>query len=169
MRRLTAIVAAIAAVFALTAVAGAASSQESAQGNYTQFAGQYEVSFSAKATLVNTDASGHLTWTQVFTDPDTVLTADVTCLSVGPGRTATIGGTVTSFTGPNAFGNPHGVIIQVTDNGQGNTQLVSDLATVPITQPTAPTADTCAPPFMVTQQPISSGDITVKPLKPTAP
>jgi hypothetical protein len=167
--RFTAIAAAIAAVFALTSVAGAASSQESAQGNYEQFAGQYAVSFSAKATLQNTGASGHLTWTQRNTDPDTVLEADVTCLTVGPARTATIGGTVTSYTGP--FANPaaHGVIIQVTDNGQGPTQQLPDLATQPLTQPTAPTADTCAPSFVLTQFPISSGDITVKPLKAVLP
>ncbi|MFL5952105.1 MAG: hypothetical protein ACJ74M_10935 [Gaiellaceae bacterium] len=165
MRRITAIVAAIAAVFAVTAVAGAASSQESAQGNYEQFNGFYAVSFSAKATLENTNASGHLTWTNQSTDPNTVLQADVTCLTVGPARTATIGGTVTSFTGPQSFPGVHGVFIQVTDNGQGPTQLLPDTATPPLTNATAPTADTCVPPFVVSQSPITSGDITVKPVK----
>jgi hypothetical protein len=155
----------IAAMLALTSVSGAASGTESAMGSYEQFGGQYTVSFSAKATLQNTQATGHLKWIIRNSDPDTVLEADVTCLFVGPGRTATIGGVVTSFTGPFASDDFHGVIIQVTDNGQGPTQQMPDLASPTLLQPTAPTADTCAPAFVLFQDPISSGDITVKPVK----
>jgi hypothetical protein len=155
----------IAAMLALTSVSGAASGTESAMGSYEQFGGTYSVSFSAKATLQNTEATGHLKWILRNSDPDTVLEADVTCLFVGPGRTATIGGTVTSFTGPFGGDNFHGVFIQVTDNGQGPTQQTPDLASTPFLQATAPTADTCAPAFVLFQSPITSGDITVKPVK----
>src|SRR4051794_32540541 len=100
MRRLTAIAASIVAMFALAAIAGAAPGTESAQGGYTIGGGQQAFAFSAKATLQNTNASGHFKWTFLASDPDTVLEGDVTCLIVGPARTATLGGVITSYTGP---------------------------------------------------------------------
>lgn len=155
----------VAAVFAVACALGgtgsAASGSESAQGNYTQFGGVYDISFSAKATLLNTEASGHIRWINHGTDPDTILDADVTCLVVGPARTATLAGVVTSFTGPGAFPQ-QGVFITVKDNGQGPTALAPDTASPPVTTAAPPPAN-CVPPFVVSQFPISSGDITVKP------
>jgi hypothetical protein len=165
MKRATAVLAAFASMLVLAAVAGAGPNSESAQGGYTMFGGRYDISFSAKATLQNTNASGHFKWIDRTYDPDTVLEGNVTCLVVGPARTATLGGVVTSFTGPFASPAITGFIISVVDNGQGPTAFASDTSSAPTTL-AAPPTPTCTAPFMPFQTPITSGDITVKPALP---
>jgi hypothetical protein len=128
------------------------------------FGGSTDISFSAKATLLNTQASGHFKWIERGSDPDTVLEGDVTCLNVGPARLATLGGVVTSYTGPYSFPTT-GFILTVKDNGQGPTALASDTSSYPITL-AAPPTQACTVPFQLFQYPISSGDITVKPALP---
>jgi hypothetical protein len=165
MKRVTAVAAAFAAMLALATVAGAGPNTESAQGGYTMFGGVYDISFSARATLLNTDASGNFKWINRGTDPDTVLQGNVTCLVVGPARTAALGGVVTSFTGPGAFTGVTGFYISVKDNGQGPTAFASDTSSSPVLL-AAPPPQACTIGFTVGQAPISSGDITVKPALP---
>jgi hypothetical protein len=165
MRRVTAVAAAFAAMLVLAAVAGAGPNSESAQGGYTLFGGVYDIQFSAKATLLNTNASGNFKWINRSTDPDTVLQGDVTCLVVGPARTAALGGVVTSWTGPGVFTGVTGFYISVKDNGQGPTAFASDTSSSPIVLAEPPPAS-CTIGFTAGQFPISSGDITVKPALP---
>jgi hypothetical protein len=164
MKRATAVVAAFVSMLVLAAVAGAGPNSETAQGGYTLFGGLYDIQFSARATLLNTNASGNFKWINRGTDPDTVLQGDVTCLVVGPARAAALGGVVTSFTGPGAFTGT-GFYISVKDNGQGPTALASDTSSQPIVLAAPPPAS-CTVGFGTSQFPIDSGDITVKPALP---
>ena len=165
MKKVTAVLAAFVAMLTVAAVAGAGPNSESAQGGYEMFGGTYDISFSARATLLNTEASGSFKWIDRFSDPDTILTADITCLVVGPARTATLGGVITRFQGPNAFPGFQGILITVKDNGQGPTAFASDTSSTPVFSAAPPTS-TCTLPFNPGQSPISSGDITVKPALP---
>jgi hypothetical protein len=165
MKRATAVVAAIVSMLVLAAVAGAGANSETAQGGYTEFGGVYDIQFSARATLLSTNASGNFKWINRGTDPDTVLQGDVTCLVVGPARTAALGGVITSWTGPLAFTGYTGFYISVKDNGQGPTAFASDTSSSPVVL-TEPPPATCAVGFTIGQVSISSGDITVKPALP---
>jgi hypothetical protein len=165
MKRATAVLAAFVSMLVLAAVAGAGPNSETAQGGYTLFGGVYDIQFSARATLLNTNASGNFKWINRGTDPDTVLQGDVTCLVVGPARTAALGGVVTSFTGPGVFTGVTGFYISVKDNGQGPTAFASDTSSSPIVLNDPPPAS-CTIGFTVGQSPIDSGDITVKPALP---
>jgi len=152
-------------MLALAAAAGAGPNSETAQGGYSMFGGTYDIQFSARATLLNTNAGGSFKWINRGTDPDTVLQGDVTCLVVGPARAAALGGVITSWTGPGAFTGVTGFYISVKDNGQGPTAFASDTSSQPIVL-TAPPPSSCAVGFSTGQIPIDSGDITVKPALP---
>jgi hypothetical protein len=145
----------------LGAQGAAAAMQESVRGHYTLF-GQ-EIDINARATLQNTNASGSFRWTNPNTDPDTVVYGEVTCLIVGPARTATVGGVVTRVEPPGVGTGIQGFLISVKDNGSGSDQLVPDTSSTPAFSATPPAACTFAfPPFL---SPITSGDITVQPVR----
>jgi hypothetical protein len=160
MRRTPLLVLAALLAAALTVGTAGAAMQETVRGHYTIFTA-YDVDINAKASLLNTNASGTFKLTYRNSDPNTVYYGDVTCLTVGPGRTATVGGVITRVDPAGSGTGIQGFLISVQDNGSGSDQLAPDMSSFP--------SLLAAPPPTCTAQsflsPINSGDITVSPVR----
>ena len=160
----------------LATVAYAAPARDSVRGRITKLvssigtAANVNYDFSADSSAVGTDVSGTYKETRQNSDPNVVITGDVTCLRVGGGTgtspaMASIGGVVTKggefvftvdpFTG--TFGPARGFIIQTSDDGKFSTTA----DTFQVTYTFAPVPPDACPAPTLGNQLVAEGDVII--------
>jgi hypothetical protein len=155
MRTLFAALAASLVAVVIAAPAGAAAGSDKARGHVDQ--GAQIVDFSATSNFNGTEPRGSVKFTQPNSDPNTVMTGAVTCLSV-VGNTFQATGPITSVRNNQFPGfSPMSFVIQGSDGGKFGTAPDTFFAQVSFFNP-APL--TCAANPM--GQPVVNGDVIVE-------